>query len=184
MIFEVKEIILKDGTTAILKTPEITDAENLLKSIKSICGETDFLSKYEEDWDNMTVEDEEKWIENNRKSENNIIIACYIDGKIVGNCDIAFMRGSKTFHRAVIGIAVCSKCWGLGIGTAMLNELIKAAQEYRSTEIVELEYFDGNERGKALYEKFGFKFISVKPKACKLKDGTYQNLIYMQKEIK
>lgn len=131
----------------------------------------------------MTVEDEEKWICTNRESESNLIIACYIDGEIAGNCDISFLNGSKTFHRAVIGIAIRKKYWSLGIGSAMFEELIKAAKEHKETEIVELEYFENNKRGKALYEKFGFKEISVKPKACKLKDGTYQNLIYMQRDI-
>jgi cysteine desulfurase len=32
-------------------------------------------------------------------------------------------------------------------------------------------------------EKFGFEVISVKPKIFKQKDGTYQNVVYMQKYI-
>ena len=51
------------------------------------------------------------------------------------------------------------------------------------TEIVELDFIEGNDRAKALYEKFGFKVIAVKPNYCKLKDGTYQNLVYMQKYL-
>lgn len=34
MIFDEKRIILKNGTTAILKTPEIHDAEQMLSALK------------------------------------------------------------------------------------------------------------------------------------------------------
>lgn len=183
MIFKEKEITLKNGIKAILKTPEIHDAEKLLSCIKTICGETDYLARYKEDWDLVTVESEAKWIEDNRDSEHNLIIACYIDGEIVGNCDIAFQTGSKIFHRAVIGIAIREKYWSLGIGSAMFKELLKAAREHKGTEIVELEYMQGNDRGKALYEKFGFEEVCITPKACKLRDGSYLNLVYMQKYL-
>lgn len=46
MIFEEKTIILKDGRTAILKSPCVEDAEKLLNYIKKSCSETDFLARY------------------------------------------------------------------------------------------------------------------------------------------
>ena len=66
----------------------------------------------------------------------------------------------------------------------MLGELMKATEENEKTEIVELEFVEENDRAKALYEKFGLKVVSVSPKKFKLKDGTYQNVGYMQKEIR
>ena len=183
MIFDEKKTTLKDGTTAILKTPEIEDAEMLLNSIKTASNETEFLSRSIEDWEKVTVENEEKFILNVRESLNTLFIAGYIDGIIAGNCDITFKTGSKTAHRATVGIALQKKYWNIGIGSAMFNELIKAAEEHDGTEIVDLEFIEGNNRAKALYEKFGFKIISIEPKIFKLKDGTYQNLVYMQKYL-
>ncbi len=183
MIFEEKKIILKNGMEAILKTPEIEDAEMLLNSIKTSSGETEFLSRTIEDWENVTVESEEKFIHNVRESQNTLFIACYVDGAIAGNCDITFKTGSKTSHRATVGIALQKNYWNIGIGSAMFRELIKAANEHEGTEIIDLEMVEGNNRAKALYEKFGFEAVSVKPKFFKLKDGTYQNLVYMQKYL-
>ena len=183
MIFKQKKVILKNSVEAILKTPEIKDAEMLLNSIKTASNETEFLSRSIEDWEKVTVENEEKFILNVRESLNTLFIACYIDGIIAGNCDITFKTGSKTSHRATVGIALQKKYWNIGIGSAMFNELIKAAKEHDGTEIVDLEFIEGNNRAKALYEKFGFKIISVEPKIFKLKDGTYQNLVYMQKYL-
>lgn len=183
MIFEEKKVILKDGTSAVLKTPETQDAKTLLDNVKFTAVETDFFSRSIEDWDGFSVEDEEKWISNVRESKNILVITCFINGEAVGNCDITFKSGAKNLHRATVGIAIQKKFWNIGIGSAMFEELIKAAKEHEGTEIVDLEFVEGNNRAKALYEKFGFKVISVKPNFFKMKDGTYQNLVYMQKYL-
>ncbi len=181
MIFEEKKVILKDGTSAVLKTPETKDAKTLLDNVKFTAVETDFFSRSIEDWDGFSVEDEAKWISNVRESNNALVITCFINGEAVGNCDITFKSGAKNLHRATVGIAIQKKFWNIGIGSAMFEELIKAAKAHEGTEIVDLEFVEGNNRAKALYEKFGFKVVSFKPNFFKMKDGTYQNLVYMQK---
>ena len=183
MIFQQKEITLKNGTKAILKTPEASDAAGMLAFITKACGETEFLLRYPEEWEGMTVEKEEKCIQNGRDSESTLIIACYIDGDIVGNCEINFRGGIKTGHRAVIAISILKKYWGIGIGSHMFRHLIAAAEAHEDTEIVELEYMQGNERGHSLYEKFGFRIVGERPNAYKLKDGSLRSEILMQKVL-
>jgi ribosomal protein S18 acetylase RimI-like enzyme len=181
MIFEDKSILLKDGRTAILKSPCVEDAEKLLNYIKKSCGETDFLLRYPEEW-NITVEQEVEWVNRLRSSPNTLGIACYVDGEVAGNCEISFRSGIKTSHRATVAIAILKDYWNLGIGSALFEELIAAAQK-RGTEIMELAFIEGNDRARHLYEKFGFRVISQKPNAFKLKDGTYRDEFYMQKYV-
>ena len=184
MIFKAKQITLKDGRTAILKTPCIEDAEKILNYIKKSCGETDFLIRYPEDWNGITIESEEKWVEGLRASPVVLAIACYIDGEIAGNCEINFNRTIKTAHRASVHIALIKKYWNLGIGSAMFAELISAAEARPEIEIVELEFLEGNDRAKALYEKFGFKVVGERPNAFKLKDGRLLKEYFMQKQLR
>lgn len=179
MIFEDKTIPLKDGRTAVLKTPCTEDAEKLLNYIRTSCAETDFLVRYPEEW-NITVEQEEAWINRLRSSPDTLGITCYVDGEAVGNCEISFRTGMKTAHRATVAIAILKAYWNLGIGSAMFEEMIAAARN-RGTEIIELEFIEGNDRARHLYEKFGFRVVSEKPNAFKLRDGTYQREFYMQK---
>ena len=184
MIFEAKQITLKNGLTAILKTPEPGDCKKMLRCITTCCGESEFLVRYPEEWAGMTVEKEEKWIQNGRDSESTLIIACYIDGEIVGNCEINFRGGIKAGHRAVVAISIRQKYWGIGIGSEMFRHLIAAAEAHPGTEIVELEFMQGNDRGRALYEKFGFRIVGQRPNAFKLKDGTMLSEFLMQKKMK
>lgn len=181
MIFEEKKITLKNGKEAVLKSPSIEDAEKLLDFIKKSSGETEFLLRYPEEW-NTTVEQEEAWVNRLRSFPDTMGITCYVDGEVAGNCEISFRVGMKTSHRAAIAIAILEKYWNLGIGSAMFEELVAAARK-RGTEIMELEFVEGNERARHLYEKFGFRIISEKPNAFKLKDGSYRSEFSMQKYL-
>ena len=181
MILEEKNILLKNGKTAIFKTPCTEDAAKLLSYIKKATGETDFLLRYPEEW-NVSIEKEEAWVNNLRSSPNVLGITCYVDEEIAGNCEINFRSGIKTAHRATVAIAILKDFWNLGIGSAMFEELIRAAQK-RGTEIMELEFIEGNERARHLYEKFGFRIVCEKPNAFKLKNGTYLREFYMQKYL-
>ncbi len=48
---------------------------------------------------------------------------------------------------------------------------------------MELEFIEGNDRARYLYEKCGFHVVCEKPNAYKLKDGTYRSEFYMQKYL-
>lgn len=183
MIFEPKTIALKNGQTAVFKTPEIEDAAMLLHYITSASAETNFLTRCPEDWGKVGIRDEERWIDGVRSSPYTTYIACYIEGKVVGACEIRFSGDFKTRHRATIGIAILQECWGLGIGSAMFKEMIELARLH-DIEILELCFIEGNTRARALYEKFGFRILSMRPNTFKLRDGTYLGEYYMQKDMR
>ncbi len=181
MIFDEKKITLKDGRTAILKSPCVEDAEKMLNFIKKSCGETDFLARYPEEW-SIDVEQEEAWVKRMLDSPDILTMTCYVDNEVAGNCELRFKSGIKTSHRAEVAIAILREYWNVGIGSSMFSELISEARK-RGAEIMELEFMEGNERAKRLYEKFDFRVVSEKPNAYKLKDGTMRKEYYMQKYL-
>ena len=137
--------------------------------------------RYPEEWD-ISIEKEEAWVKRLRASSDTLAITCYVGGDVAGNCEITFRGGMKTSHRATIAIAILKEFWNLGIGSAMFEELIATAKD-RGTEIMELEFIEGNDRARHLYEKCGFHVVCEKPNAFKLKDGTYRKEFYMQKNL-
>lgn len=184
MIYETKQIQLKNGQTAILRSPNINDAKALLHHLKRTASETPYLMRYEEECliNEEMLEREVIFLENKRKSLVDMMILCEIEGEIVATCEISFNTRIKTRHRSRVGIAVIKKCWGLGIGTTMFNEMIAIAKK-QGVKQIELEYIEGNERGRALYEKMGFKEVGSYPDAIQLKDGTMLKEILMMKKL-
>ena len=94
MVFEEKRITLKDGRTALLKSPCPEDAEKMLHYIRQACGETDFLTRYPEEW-TITVEQEAEWVNNLRASPRTLGITCYVAGEVAGSCEITFHSSLK-----------------------------------------------------------------------------------------
>ena len=66
----------------------------------------------------------------------------------------------------------------------MFAELISVVEARPGIKIIELEFVEGNDRARTLYEKFGFKIVGERPNAFKLKDGSLLKEYFMQKEIK
>lgn len=181
MIYPEKQITLKDGRTAILRAPEMRDAPALIDLLKTVYAETHFLSSYPEEI-TLSREDEERWIAGHRESPLVYDILCEVDGEIVGSCNLLRKKQIKMRHRATVGITVKQKYWNLGIGTAMFCEMIALARAW-DVEQLELEYIEGNERGVRLYEKMGFRTVAERPRAIRLKDGTYLSEFIMIKDL-
>ena len=131
----------------------------------------------------MTAAQEERWILSHLESPDALVICCEVDGVLIGTCNLNFNSKKKMAHRARIGITIRKAYWNLGIGSAMFREMIAAA-EARDCAILELEFIEGNDRGRALYEKFGFTIVACRPNAFRLKDGRMLNEYLMQKELK
>ncbi|MBR0230838.1 MAG: GNAT family N-acetyltransferase [Clostridia bacterium] len=183
MLFTEKTIKLKDGRNAVLRGYRREDAPEVLELMKKISGETEFIVRYPEEWESCTVGQEEAWIEDAVSSPNKLALCCTVDGRIVGNCEIRFYTSKKLAHRSVAGVSVLREYWGLGIGSAFFAELIAAANE-KGSGLIELEFVEGNDRARRLYEKFGFRVVSERPYAFRLKDGGYRKEFYMQKLLK
>ena len=164
-----KEITLKTGETAIFRAPTAEDAEGMLDYMRTVICETEFLLRAPED-PLPDLEGEKRFLQSFAEGEGNVMIVCEMDGINVGNCSMNRGRHQKDRHRAGIGIALRKAYWGRGIGTAMFRELTRIAEEWGLAQM-ELEFLEGNDRGRALYEKMGFRIYAEHPNAIHLPDG-------------
>jgi len=183
MVFKETPFKLKDGRDALLRSPCEKDAEEMLQFIIKASGETDFLMRFPEEWAEFSLEQERTFIHEDYYNQNSLMIACVVDGRIVGNCQISFRTGKKDRHRASVAIALLKEFWNLGIGTKMFEELIRIAKERDGVCQIELDFIEGNSRARSLYEKMGFRITGVKPDAIRMKDGTFVNEYMMVKRL-
>lgn len=181
MYFEEKEIILKDGRTAIFRSPLPEDAAACLDYMKITAAETPFLLRGPDEV-TMTVEQEAKYLQNAVEIESLAMILCFVDGKLAGNCQVNRRTKKKNAHRGSIGIALLEEFWGLGIGTAMFEEMIAIAKHWGLMQL-ELEVIEGNDRAIALYRKMGFETVSFVPNAILMPDGSYAKEFLMVKAL-
>lgn len=182
MIFPSKTVTLKDGRTALLRAPRVEDAAEMLAYLKTTAGETHFLLRAPEEC-TQTIQQEADFLQGMLDDPNAMMIVCEVSGRIAGNCQITYKTKLRNRHRAMIGIGLLKEFWNLGIGTALLRELIAAAENRGDILQVELEVIEGNTRAMALYEKMGFSTVAAKPNAIRLPDGTLLKEFYMVRPL-
>lgn len=175
---------LKDGRKALIRSPKDEDIQGMLDYLYISAGETDFILRYPEECTRYTFEGEKQLFDRTNASENEAMLVCIVEGKVAGNCQIAWSNKMKTRHRAGVAIALLKDYWNQGIGTRMFQEMIAIAEENEQILQMELEFVEGNSRARALYEKMGFRITGVRPNAIRLKDGTLLSEYSMVREIK
>ncbi len=146
-----KEILIRDA--------EKYDASELLRHIQKLADERIYLLMEPEEIP-KTIEEEERFIEIYRKKNRRLLVAL-LDGKIVGSADCRIGGFRKNRHTASFGVAVRKEYRGAGIGTALMKELMKWA-ENKGAKKLWLSVFSTNGRAIALYEKLGFQVECVR----------------------
>ncbi len=184
MIIQEIGFTLKDGRHAVIRSPRDEDIQGMLDYLYVSAGETEFILRYPEECGKYTAEGEKALFDRINASENEAMLVCLVDGKVAGNCQVAWKTGIKTRHRAAVAIALLKEYWNQGIGTRMFQEMIRISEENPDILQMELEFVEGNTRARALYEKMGFRITGVRPNAIRLKDGTLLNEYTMIREIK
>lgn len=184
MIIDIIEYQLKDGRTARIRSPKDEDIQEMLDFLYVSAGETDFLMRCPEECGRYTTESEKQRFDRVNKADNETILLCFVDGKLVGSGQIMWSKRIKTRHRASISVTVLRQFWSQGIAVKLIQELIKIAEKNPDILQIELEFVEGNTRARSLYEKMGFRITGVKPDAIRLKDGALLNEYSMVRKIK
>ena len=129
MKLEERSVTLRDGTRALLRSPEICDAERLNAYLRLTSAETHFMVRYPEEC-NQTLETAQKRLQAMLDSERSFMLAAFIDGELVGNCGVNEIADRlKMRHRASLGISIKKKAWGLGLGTILISRALEQAKE-------------------------------------------------------
>ena len=174
-----KEFYCRDGRKVVLRTPRMSDLDDLLQFINSLVDEgADILIT-----EKKSREDEADWLGKLLAEIEKGQVICVvpeIEGKLIGNSDIHKGAGKRS-HIGTLGIALRQDHRDLGIGTEIMRTLI---EEARKSELksLQLSVFDSNLQAKHLYEKLGFREVGRLPNAIHKGDG-YVDEIAMALEL-
>ena len=177
-----KEILLKNGKTCLLRRPEESDAEILLDYLQTTSAETPYMIREPEEV-RTSLEEEVDFIRKNRENPKALMVSAFVDGKLAGSCSFAgSSERNRMQHRCTVGISLYREFWGLGIGTALMGEILAGAKA-AGFEQAELDVVSTNAPAIALYKKFGFETTGIIPHAFKYRDGSYADFLFMVKDL-
>lgn len=182
MEYTSKTVTLKNGKACLIRRAEEADAEALLELMRAVTGESANLV-LEPGEITTTVEREREILRANREADRSLVLLASVDGTLAGTCNFGSAgKRNRTLHRSAMGISVRRAFWGLGIGTALLGEILDAAKS-AGYEQMELEVVSTNAPAIGLYKKLGFEAMGTMPRTLKFQDGTYADFLFMVKYL-
>lgn len=173
-----KEVKLKNNETCVLKTADISMAEQILNLRIITSGETDNILRYPYEITD-SVDDVKEQISKISDSDDQILICAFIGDELVANAGFSSISNfEKLRHRASFGISVKKQYWKIGIGYELTKAIIETCKKTNYKQL-ELEVVCSNISAINLYKKFGFTTFGTNEKAFLLKNGEYLGFYLM-----
>lgn len=172
----VRRFSAKDGRQVILRTLRWEDLDDCIELINSLVAEGANIAKNEK----VTREGEIEWLAgalSRMERGEKVYVVAEVDGKAIGNSEIGRRLGGYDRHVGSIGIAIKKGFRDIGIGTEMMNALIKQGREM-GLKVLTLTAFANNKRAIHVYEKLGFQETGQIPKKF-FKRGKYIDELIM-----
>jgi putative acetyltransferase len=109
--------------------------------------------------------------------EDDLLLGAFLETRLVGVAGLHRGHGRRR-HSAALGIGVADDVRGRGIGRALMQALLDAADQWLDIRRIELTVFYDNEEGIRLYERHGFEREGVL-RAAAFRDGRYVDVVAM-----
>lgn len=181
------EFVAKDGARVALRAPKMSDLDaftrfaNRIAKEKRVNRELGVVSfdrrvtrKGEGEFLKATVE-------GLRRGEV-LSVAAFVDGEVVGHCDVR-RRKPKDFHHAgVLGIVIQDGFRDRGVGRRMMGAVMDRSRK-AGVWLLELTVFATNGRAIHLYEELGFERLGSVPDKI-LRDGRYVDEVIMAADLR
>jgi ribosomal protein S18 acetylase RimI-like enzyme len=177
-----REYTLKNGKTLIIRSPEESNAQEMISYVNVIDTESKYLTREPGEF-SYTEEDEKSLIQKRNNADNILWTLAVIDNEIVGMAETTYNRSKIRFrHKGDFSISVKKKYWGLGIGGKLMLTHIEWSKS-QNLELIRLEVVANNERAISMYRSFGFEIVGTVRHGMKYPDSTYADEHTMIKDL-
>jgi len=169
---------LRDGRALTIRQAVHEDTEALISLIQNILSTTTYTLTKAEEFD-TSPEAQEIWIRQYLDNPAWILLVAELDGQLVGNLDFRNNPKVRNQHIGEFGMGVLEEHRGQGIGSIILKEFLAWAKGVPVLEKINLSVMTMNDGAVKLYQSLGFQEQGRHPKAIKLDDGDYAEVIEM-----
>ena len=172
-----KKILLKDGTSIVIRPLSKQDGPALLKFFQSVPEDDRLFLK-----DDVTQKEViDRWI-NELDYDKVLPLIAEKDTSILGDATLHFHKYRWQLHMAEIRCVVAKEFQKNGIGTALMRELVGFAEQ-KGVSIIRANMMDIQKSAQKAFERLGFKKEAELKDFLIDKDGKTHNLILMVNNV-
>ena len=172
-----KHFTLKNDMQLTVRKAVPEDASNMIEYLNMVGGESDNLL-FGKDEFYFTVEQEIEYINKISTDPSKFMIVGIVNDTLASVAQISCPDRKRICHNSELAISVRKEFWGIGIGTAIMGELLHYAKENPEIKNVSLGVRAGNTAAIWLYEKCGFVKVGTHKDYFHI-NGTYEDEILM-----
>jgi ribosomal protein S18 acetylase RimI-like enzyme len=178
-----RELTLEQGEQLYIRAASENDAAAILTLYRSVIGEGRYtLLQLEEI--QRTEEVEQKAIANENKRPGCLRVVADVDGLIVGMARVRAGELKRTAHFGEVDSVWVHSDWrGHGIGNALIDAIVRWAEENEGIEKLGLFVFSTSEAAIALYQRNGFTIEGRAPRDIKFADDDYADTVIMGRMV-
>ena len=104
-----------------------------------------------------SLDEVEAFIKKIDETPNSASLVALTDGRVIGFLDLHGSGHEQMRHSVGFGIRIAESYRGLGVGKALMTEMLSYAKSIGWIKRIELQVFEGNAPAIRLYESFGFE---------------------------
>lgn len=144
-----------------VRPAEANDAGKLLHLLLQLADESNTFT-IDDGLGELSEADEREQIEQITRTTTNTVFVAALGPQLIGVGTVQ-ATGDLGEPHGEVGVAVLKKFWGMGLGSALVEELITWAQEFSTLEQLELTVQLRNTRAANLYRHLGFQPVTTTP---------------------
>jgi ribosomal protein S18 acetylase RimI-like enzyme len=172
-------ISLEQGEHVQIRTASENDAAAILKLYRSVIAEGRYTLLLLEELQ-RTEEVEQKAIANENKRPGCLRVVADVDGMIAGMARVRAGEFKRTAHFGEVDSVWVHSDWRRhGIGNALIDALVRWAEENEEIEKLGLFVFSTSEAAIALYQRNGFVIEGRAPRDIKFAEDDYADTVIM-----
>jgi RimJ/RimL family protein N-acetyltransferase len=160
----------------IIRRPDVSDAAYMIEYLNAVGGESDNLLFGEGEF-HLTVEQEKEHIRKINSEQESYMVIGIINGKLASISQISGSVRKRIAHNCELSISVRKEFWGIGAGSAILDDLISHAKESGRFKNINLGVRSCNDNAVKLYEKFGFVKSGVHKDYIRIGENFYDEIL-------
>lgn len=149
------KFITNSGEEITIRIATAEDASDLLAMKLEYLGDSKTIPLFQSEYPN-DLANEANLINRLEVEKNSVLFVAENKNKLIGNIDLNGNQRLKLFHTGVVGMGIRENWRGKGVGSVLLDVVIKWSEMNQFINLLWLEVYDSNEAGKALYTKMGF----------------------------
>jgi RimJ/RimL family protein N-acetyltransferase len=165
---------LKSGKVLIIRDATPDDASSVITFVEALSGQTDYLSFGPGEFGYSEAQ-ERAFIRNSEISINALFLLAFIEDALVGILTFIGGERPRVQHIGELGLMVPKAHWGNGIGSLLLDTLIRWAEEGGIVTKLNLRVRTTNVRAIALYERKGFVIEGTVTRSMRIGDKYFDS---------